>query len=162
MRVQELMTHPVVTCHVRDSANAAAQIMWEHDCGVVPVVDDDGRLAGIVTDRDICLAAFFQGQPLSAIPLHSMMSRELCTCRPEDDVAEAERMMSTRQLRRIVAVNERGAPAGILSLGDVARRVGHGSVAKQRDGQELLSTVAAVSMPHGQRSGNGNGRAMER
>lgn len=150
MLVQELMTQPVVSCHVRDSANAAAQIMWEHDCGVVPVVDDDGRLAGVVTDRDICLAAYFQGLPLSNIRLDSMMSRELCTCRPEDDVTDAEHMMSTRQLRRIVAVNERQAPVGMLSLGDVARRIGRGPAARQRDGQELLSTVAAVSTPRGQ------------
>jgi CBS domain-containing protein len=158
MQVQELMTQPVVSCHVRDSANAAAQIMWEHDCGVVPVVDDEGRLAGVVTDRDICLAAYFQGIPLASIRLDTMMSRELCTCRPEDDITDAEHLMSTRQLRRIVAVDGRHAPVGILSIGDVARRVGRGSAAKQRDGQELLSTVAAVSMPHGQRPPNGDAR----
>src|ERR1044071_42779 len=94
MRVQELMSQPVVTCHLHDSANAAAKIMWEHDCGVVPVVDDSGRLIGVVTDRAICLAAYFQGAPLSSIRLDSMMSRELCTCRPEDDVTDAEQMMS--------------------------------------------------------------------
>jgi CBS domain-containing protein len=88
------------------------------------------------------------------------MSRELCTCRPSDDVADAEQMMSTRQLRRIVAIDERGAPIGMLSLGDVARRVGRGAAAKARDGQELLSTVAAVSMPHGARPGNGDARMM--
>jgi len=158
MRVQEMMTQPVVTCHVGDTANAAAQIMWEHDCGVVPVVDDNGRLAGVVTDRDICLAAYFQGVPLSSIRLDTMMSRELCTCRPEDDVTDAEHLMSSRQLRRIVAVDDRQAPVGILSIGDVARRVGSGSAARQRDGQDLLSTVAAVSMPHGHRPGNGDAR----
>ena len=148
MQVQALMSHPVVTCHVRDSANAAAKIMWEHDCGVVPVIDDSGRLIGVVTDRDICLAAYFQGAPLTAIRLDSMMSRELCTCGPDDDVMDAEQMMSTRQLRRIVVVDERHAPVGMLSIGDVARHVGRSPSAKQKDGQELLSTVAAVSMPH--------------
>ena len=65
MRVKELMSQPVRSCAVTDSADRAAQIMWEGDCGAVPVLDDDRRLVGVVTNRDICMAAFF--------PRHSLV-----------------------------------------------------------------------------------------
>ena len=64
MQVRELMTDSPSSCSPNDSANEAARVMWDCDCGVVPVVDDSGHVAGIVTDRDICMAAFKQGKPL--------------------------------------------------------------------------------------------------
>src|SRR5690606_28351921 len=67
MQVRELMTRDVQVCGPRDDLNRAAQIMWDHDCGVVPVVDSERRPIGMVTDRDVCMAAYTQGKPLSAI-----------------------------------------------------------------------------------------------
>jgi Mg/Co/Ni transporter MgtE len=65
--VRDLMTTAVRSCTTGDNLQRAAQIMWESDCGVVPVVDRDGRLVGMITDRDICMAAYTQGKPLSHI-----------------------------------------------------------------------------------------------
>ena len=69
MQVKDVMTTSPGTCSVSDMANEAARIMWDRDCGSVPVIDAAGHVVGIVTDRDICMAAYFQGRPLSAIPL---------------------------------------------------------------------------------------------
>lgn len=68
MKVEQVMNRPVVTCLPSDPLHAAAGLMWEPDCGVIPIVDDDGKLVGIVTDRDICMAGMMDGRPLSAIP----------------------------------------------------------------------------------------------
>ena len=109
MRVRELMTHPVHTCRLQDRANTAAQIMWEHDCGIVPVVDADGRVVGVVTDRDLCMAAHFQNQPLSDIPLAGVMAQEVCTCVADDDVVQAERVMAEKQIHRLPVVTDDGS-----------------------------------------------------
>ena len=120
MRAKELMTTPAYTCGVHDTAEIAAQVMWERDCDALPVIDTDGHVAGVVSDRDICLAAYFQRAPLSAIGIENVMSSNVCTCRPDDDVSEVKRRMGDRQMRSLPVVDASGLPVGILSIENVA------------------------------------------
>jgi CBS-domain-containing membrane protein len=78
MRVEQLMTRDVKVCRAEDTLSRAAQLMWEHDCGCVPVIgtNGDGRLVGIITDRDIAMAAYTQGWPQSAIPVSTAMENK--------------------------------------------------------------------------------------
>ena len=149
MRVRELMTQPVYSCNVQDRANAAAQIMWEHDCGVVPVVDGGGRVVGVLTDRDLCMAVHFQNRPLTEIPVAGVMAQQVCTCICDDDVLEAERVMAERQIHRLPVVNDEGSLIGILSLADVARQA-RSTPGRQREEAvtQLANTVTAISEPH--------------
>lgn len=148
MQVKDLMTASPEVCTLDDTANEAARIMWERDCGAVPVVDRNGRAAGIITDRDICMAAYFQGEPLSQIRVSEVMSRELHTCRPEDEVTNAERVMRMHQVRRLPVVADGATLVGILSLSDLAQ-----TVPRQNGGrptvetQELLQVLTAISEP---------------
>ena len=73
-RVREVMTKDVLTCSVSDRLNRAAQLMWESDCGCIPIVEEHGMLVGMLTDRDICMAAYTSGKPLSEISVTSAMS----------------------------------------------------------------------------------------
>jgi len=149
MRVQELMTQLPATC-TRDATCAdAARIMWDCDCGSVPVVDDSGRAIGIVTDRDICISALFRGLPLAAIAVADVMSGDLRTCHADDDVKDAERLMRQHQVRRLPVVDGGGALVGILSLGDVAQRVGQASGVRDEKGEgaDLVATIATISEP---------------
>lgn len=123
MNVKDVMTRSPKACAAGDSANDAARIMWEQDCGSVPVVDHAGCVVGMVTDRDICMAAYFQGAPLSSIPLSNIMSRDVCTCEAGTELNEAERMMQDWRVRRLPVVDEGGSLVGMLSLGDVAQGV---------------------------------------
>jgi CBS domain-containing protein len=141
------MTPSPSTCTLDDSANDAAHIMWERDCGAVPIVDRAGCVKGIVTDRDICMAAHFQGVPLSRISIATIMSRHLCTVRPDDDLSRAERVMRDHQIRRLPVVDESGCVIGMLSFSDVTRGVSRNGGVKERDGQEALQTIAAISEP---------------
>ena len=147
MRIQELMSSPVVTCHPHDQAHAAAQLMWDNDCGVLPVVDDEGKLVGVITDRDICMAAFTQGNPLRAIRVESAMAKQVFSVRLEDDVSEAEKLMSDKQIRRVPVVDGQGKPVGILSLNDLAREaVGPGG--RIREGMtKVMQTMASIFKP---------------
>jgi CBS domain-containing protein len=120
MKIADLMTAPVRTCRVDDTLNAAANVMWEHDCGIVPVVDADGRLVGVVTDRDICMAVFFHGARLVDLPVREVMARDLHTLPPEASIHDALELMRDMQVRRVPVVDAQGAPVGLLSLADVA------------------------------------------
>ena len=149
MQVKDLMTSSPSVCSRDDTTNEAARIMWERDCGSVPVVDRNGHVAGMITDRDICMAAYFQGEPLSQIRVTDVMSRELCVCRAEDDVEAAERVMRENQVRRLPVVKDGTLLVGILSLSDLAQSVprSNGSRQPPAGAQELLQVVSAVSSP---------------
>ena len=150
MQVRDLMTPLPSACTLQDTTNEAARIMWERDCGAVPVVDDQGRVVGMITDRDICIAAYFQGEPLSQIRVADVMSRELSTVGPEDDVTRAEHVMREHQVRRLPVVAGGQLLVGILSVGDLAQRVPRESGTRQpAETQELLQVFSAVSEPRG-------------
>ncbi len=119
MKVADLMTRDVRACTINDSLNAAAGIMWDYDCGCAPVIDGHGKLAGIVTDRDICVAAYTQGLPLAAIPVERVMSAKVITCARGDDLEAAHRLMRTHEIHRLPVVDSRGRLTGILSMSDV-------------------------------------------
>ena len=120
MRARDLMSQPVATCHVNDTLNIAAMLMWNHDCGAVAVVRDDGKLSGMITDRDICMAAFTQGRPIDQILVNAVMAIHPTSAHPEQTVGEVEQMMAERQVRRIPVVDAENKPVGMISLNDVA------------------------------------------
>jgi CBS-domain-containing membrane protein len=136
------MTSNVHTCTIRDSLNGAARIMWEHDCGCAPVVDAHGKLAGIVTDRDISMAAYTQGVPLDAIPVERVMSARVISCGRGDDIKTAHQLMRTHEIHRLPVVDTRGRPIGILSLSDVINHW-HGDRAAEQ-AVEIAATFSAI------------------
>jgi len=149
MRVKELMSQPVRFCEVTDTADKAAQIMWEADCGVVPVVDGDRHVVGMITDRDICMTALFHGTALQDIPISEVMSSEVYACGPDDELSEAERLMSARQVHRLPVLATDGTPIGMLSVADLVREARPGT-AKHAAGdstEECVRTIAAISQP---------------
>src|SRR5689334_22935276 len=108
MRVQDLMTHPAITCDVNDDLNVPAKLMWDNDCGVIPVVREDGKLAGIITDRDICMAAFTQARALDQILVNTVMAKHVFSVHPDDKLSEATRLMTENQIRRVPVVDVLG------------------------------------------------------
>jgi len=149
MRVKELMSQPVRSCSITDTADRAAYLMWEGDCGAVPIVDEDGRIAGVVTDRDICMASLFHGTPLTEIPVSDVMSVDVCTCRPEDELSDAEQLMSVRQVHRLPVIGDGGQPIGMLSVTDVVQQVKPAPRFQKAHSatEECLRTLAAISEP---------------
>jgi CBS domain-containing protein len=95
--------------------------MWESDCGCVPIIDVGNHVVGMLTDRDICMAAYIQGRRLNEMPVASAMSPQVFSCTPDDTVAAAEEVLRARQVRRLPVVDQSGVLVGILSMNDVAR-----------------------------------------
>jgi CBS domain-containing protein len=118
--VRSVMTEDARSCAASDPLNRAAQIMWERDCGAVPVVDDEGTVVGMLTDRDVCMAAYFQGRSLWACTIGSAMSKTLYACSPEDSIERAVSIMAERQVRRLPVVGADGHLLGMVALGDIA------------------------------------------
>lgn len=121
MRAREVMSSEVGACMRQDDGAAAARIMWERDCGTVPVVDGDRRVVGIVTDRDLCMAVYTRGARLHEIPVDSVMTVDPTTCAEDDEIETVEALMAEAQVRRVPVVDVRGMLRGIVSLDDIAR-----------------------------------------
>jgi CBS domain-containing protein len=136
------MNKAPVTCCPEDSLASVAEKMWKHDCGIVPVVDPDGRVVALVTDRDICMAAWSQGAPLSSIPVRAAMSKQVHAVRSDDLPRVAETMMREKQVRRLPVVEDGGRLIGLLSLNDLARAASAGTDGITTD--EVLRTLAAI------------------
>jgi CBS domain-containing protein len=120
MLVGQLMNRDVKTCAPEDTLDVAAQLLWDHDVGVITVVSG-ARVVGMITDRDICMAAYTQGRPLRELTVSSAMSKELHSARADTPVSDAMRLLRERQIRRLPVVDEQGRLQGVLSLNDLAR-----------------------------------------
>jgi CBS domain-containing protein len=145
MRIKELMSHPVVTCPHSTTLDDAARLMWEHDCGIAPIVNDDGRLVGVVTDRDICMAGYTQGRPLREIPVTSAMASQVVAAHADDPVQSVEALMRDYRVRRIPILDSEGRPVGLVSMNDLARRAAQAR--KSAVDREVVATLAAVCQP---------------
>jgi len=121
MKTRDLMTKQVASVRATDSTAVAARLMWDCDCGAIPVLDEEGRAIAMITDRDICMAALMRDRAPSAIPVSDAMSRDLQCCGPDDSVSSAEQLMRTHQVRRIPIVDRERHPLGLLSLADIVR-----------------------------------------
>lgn len=120
MNVMSLMQRNVATVRRGAHLDDAAALLRDRDCGSVVVVDDDRRPVGVVTDRDVCLAAVQAGLPIGALAVADVMSERPFTCRGDDTLAAAEQTMSLHQVRRLPVVDAGGRLVGLLALDDIA------------------------------------------
>ena len=155
MKIEDIMTRDVRACLADDTLATAAQIMWENDCGSVPVTDADGRVIGIITDRDLAMAAHLQGVALRASRVSSAMARDVKCCTPRDTPATVQALMQQHKIRRVPVVDEHKHLLGIVSLGDLA----YAMAAEQTLGGDGMTwtavahTLARVSEPRVSRWG---------
>jgi len=119
MKVNEIMSANPKACTPTSNLAEAAGYMWENDCGILPVVTDGGRVVGLVTDRDICMAAALKDRNLTNIAVEDVISARVFACQPEDDVGTALRTMRENKVRRLPVVGTEGTLRGILSMNDI-------------------------------------------
>ena len=139
------LMQPAQVCRPTDTLNNPARLMWELDCGAVPVVNDVGHLVGIITDRDICMAAYTRGKPLGALTVESAMSKHVIAVSPRDTLESVAVLMRQKQIRRILVVEQRKL-LGIVTLADLARHCD--AKPESRHARSVLAhTIAAISEP---------------
>jgi CBS-domain-containing membrane protein len=139
------MSQPVITCPDDATVDRAAQLMWEHDCGMIPIVNPEGRLAGVITDRDICMAAYTQGRPLCEIPVAAAMAKDVMAAYADDPVENAEALMAHGQVHRLPVLDKNNWLVGVISLNDLARLAAR--VRKNGIDREFVQAMAAVCEP---------------
>jgi CBS domain-containing protein len=122
MLIKSIMTSDVKVCAPDTSVAAAARVMASRDCGIVPVVDADGKLAGIVTDRDICLAVATKFRSPEEMAVRNIMTTKVYTCRPDDHVRAALNVMKNHAVRRVPVVTADRRLVGLISIDDLVLR----------------------------------------
>ena len=152
MNVKDIMMAHVESCKSDAMLDIVATMMWKHDCGAIPVIDDDEKPVGIITDRDIAIASVVNHKPLWEISIQDTISgRPLYTCNIYDDIRYALEIMEREKVRRLPIVNRTGQLEGILSIDDVVfyaiqneqdRRISELSY------EDAISTLKAVSKHH--------------
>src|SRR4029077_7384952 len=116
---KEIMTVDPKACTTTTNLAEAASFMWDYDCGMLPVVAEGGTVVGLITDRDICIGGATKDRNLSNIAVEEIMSGNVYSCAPEDDVHKALETMRQRKVRRLPVVAPDGTLQGILSINDI-------------------------------------------
>jgi CBS domain-containing protein len=119
--ITEIMASPVFSCLPSDTLASVAGLMRDRDVGCAPVVDEGGRVVGMITDRDISAVAYTRGLPLSQIEVATAMSSTVLACSSRQTLAEAETIMRRGRVRRTPVIDDAGQLVGIISLNDLAR-----------------------------------------
>src|SRR6185437_10351453 len=153
MPIEELMTRQVEYCAPEDSLQHAAQLMWQHDCGCIPVcscVEGVHRVVGVITDRDICMCALFQRKALGDLRVSDAMGKDLHACQPGDSVETAQSLMRTAKVRRLPVLDAQGRLCGLIALADLARAATRqaSSAPQVISESEVGDTLAAICVSH--------------
>ena len=117
MMIENLMTSGPTTCSSSDHLATAAMKMWEDDCGILPIVDD-GKLKGVITDRDIAMALAMKGGAATEVRVGEVITGQVFSCAPDDNVASALDAMAEHRVRRLPVV-DKGRLVGLVSLNDL-------------------------------------------
>jgi CBS domain-containing protein len=133
-------------CSLDTNLAAATKIVWERDCGAVPVTDNQGKVVGIITDRDVRIATATRSRE-SDIPVRDVMSKTVHVCTPTDDVRVALSTMRKQKVRRLPVIGKDGRPAGIVSMNDLVLRATapRGAELASEDVVEAFKSICAHS-----------------
>lgn len=141
MTCEDVMTPSPTYCHPQHTAVEAAELMLREDIGLVPVVaENDTRLIGVLTDRDIVLKVVAAGRDPRTTAVSEVMTAEPVACLPQESIESVMELMASRQVRRIPVVDPRGSILGIVSQADIATRVSRP--------EETGQVVRAISERH--------------
>lgn len=138
MKVKEVMAPNAKAIWLTESLTDAARMMWENDCGVLPIIKDGRKVVGMITDRDICMAMAMRNQSPSAISVEEVMSGQVYSVLAEDNIDQALQAMQEHRIRRLPVVNVEGELEGMLSMNDVVLKAADDAA---EDGIALMDVV---------------------
>ena len=138
MKVKDVMTPDAKAIWITESLANAAKEMWENDCGVLPIVKDGRKVVGIITDRDICMAAAVRDRNPSNISVEEVMNGPIYAAEPDEEIEHALQTMREHKIRRLPVLNLEGELEGIVSMNDIVLK------AKTRNGKKSPIDFADV------------------
>jgi CBS domain-containing protein len=135
---RELMTRNVKSVRLDSSLRDVARIMKEEDCGIVPVVDERGRLRGLLTDRDLVIRTLAEGRPPDNLLARDIMTDDVEAVTPDEDIHSIIALMGRKQVRRVPVVERDDRLVGIIAMADIATRADYDD-----ELQEALDRISA-------------------
>jgi len=142
MKVKKIMTKYVEFCHPEDKLTKVVGIMWQYDCGSVPVLNEQNKVMGVITDRDVCVAVATKNRLSSEISVSEVTNGQIFTCSQKDDIKKVLKIMGKNQIRRLPVVDKSCKLQGIISIIDILIAANKKSLQKQ-----VLQTIKAIGKP---------------
>lgn len=141
MHVKDIMVRDAKSCHTDTNLAAATAIMWNSGCGALPVLDGGERVVGMITDRDICVAAGTRNRIPSEIMVRDVVPERVFTCTGPDEIHTALKTMQTQQVRRLPVVGKDGKLQGILSLDDIVLKASRSDALSYEDAVDTFKAI---------------------
>lgn len=147
MKVKEVMMGTPYTCHRGENLGEATELLWNGNCGFLPVLGDDGRVCGVVTDRDICVALGTRNKLAGELSVGDVMGGKLHACSPEDEIHVALLTMRDGKVRRLPVIDKEGKAVGVLSMDDILLHAEPVSLGKmvELSTDEVVRTYRAIN-----------------
>jgi CBS domain-containing protein len=148
MRVVDIMMGTPYHCGPETNLGSATELMWTGNCGFLPVVGKEGKVMGVITDRDICVALGTRSRLAGEVTVADVMSQKVYSCSPEDDIHVALRAMREGRVRRLPVIAKDGALMGVISMDDVLVRAEPPSLGKvvELSSEEVVKTFQAINL----------------
>lgn len=147
MKVQDIMTRDVQLCGPDTNLAAAAKMLWDSDCGALPVLNAEGKVIGVITDRDVCMATATKNKPPSEITVWETISGRAHTCQRSDDIHTALAIMQRELVRRLPVVDDDGVLQGIIAMNDCVLKAeeAKGKKAPDLSYKDVVLALKAIS-----------------
>jgi CBS domain-containing protein len=150
MKIKELMSTAPYYCQPETDLGAATELMWRGNCGFLPVVGNDGKVFGVITDRDLCIALGTRNRLPGEIKVGEVItSQRLYYCCPDDEVHRALQAMETGKVHRLLVITHEGVLAGIISIDDIVLKAQPATLGAKPEvsSDELVKTYRALAEP---------------
>ncbi len=146
MKVRDLMTKSAASCRPETNLAAAGALLWETDCGVLPIVDEHRKVIGMITDRDVCIALTTSDRHASSLKVADAAVLHPVVCASDADVGSALKTMRTHRVYRLPVVNKAGLLEGIVSINDIALHAQKPAGRKPPDVsyEDVIETLQAI------------------
>ena len=146
MKVKDAMMGTPYYCQLDTNLGSAAELMWNGNCGFLPVMDANGEIVGVVTDRDVCIGLGTRNRLPGDVTVREVMSNRLFACSPEDDVHVALRTMQEGGVRRLPVIVQNGTLVGVISVDDLLLRAEAPGIGRQPElsTEEVARTCRAI------------------
>lgn len=153
MKVGDVMTKTPAYCGPETNLAAAVEILWNKNCGVLPIVDSSEKLVGLVTDRDVCVALGTRNRLPSEISVKDVTSGKIASCKPDDDLRKALATMAEAKVRRLPVIDAAGKLQGILSMDNVVLRTETGGIRDaELSAEDVVNALKSVCAPQPRRA----------
>ncbi len=147
MKVKDLMTGTPCYCLPETNLASATELMWNANCGCLPVLSAEGKISGVITDRDICVALGTRNRVAGEVTVGEVISGKVHSCAPEDEIHLALQTFREARVRRLPVVGRDGALVGVLSMDDILSRADHKGLGKERSlsTDEVIRTFRSIA-----------------